>query len=263
MWFRQEMFAGKFRILRSVFAACLGVLLGLGWAGSAQASVVVQMTRVIVPAERGEATVRVRNSGNMPALVQSWIDENDPTVAADEARTPFLITPPIVRIDAQRDQSLRVLYVEDPNNPLPTDRESVFRLNVLEVPAKARDVPSDANVLRFAFRSRLKLFYRPAGLPGTANAAGEQLVWHASHANGTPILVARNPTPYHVTVSKLEIVVDGEAHKASTGMVEPFGELAVRLPPEIGTPPESGWQIRFVTLDDIGSSAEHQAIARR
>ena len=46
---------------------------------------------------------------------------------------PFLITPPLFRMDAQKEQSLRIVYTHD---QLPADRESLFWLNVLEVPPK-------------------------------------------------------------------------------------------------------------------------------
>ncbi len=50
---------------------------------------------------------------------------------------------------------------------LPKDRESVFWFNVLEVPPKP-DAATVANqsLLQLAFRTRIKLFYRPEALKG-------------------------------------------------------------------------------------------------
>jgi P pilus assembly chaperone PapD len=49
---------------------------------------------------------------------------------------------------------------------LPEDRESVFWLNVKSIPATDDSVPHN-NVLQVVVKSRLKLFYRPAGLEGS------------------------------------------------------------------------------------------------
>ncbi|PJI52023.1 molecular chaperone EcpD, partial [Methylobacterium radiotolerans] len=55
--------------------------------------------------------------------------------------------------------------------PMPQDKESVFWLNVLEIPPKDK---ANQNLLQMAFRSRIKLFYRPAGLKGKAEDAPSQ-----------------------------------------------------------------------------------------
>ena len=45
---------------------------------------------------------------------------------------------------------------------LPSDRESLFWLNIMEIPLKVED----PNSVQFAIRQRLKLFYRPPALLG-------------------------------------------------------------------------------------------------
>ncbi len=121
---------------------------------------------MIFPAKEGEVTVRLTNQNATPALIEAWIDSGDPQSTPDKVHTPFLITPPLFRMEPNHDQSLRILFTHS-EQPLPTDRESVFWLNVLEVPPKPSGPQfQDKNYLQLAIRSRLKLFYRPAGLPG-------------------------------------------------------------------------------------------------
>lgn len=46
---------------------------------------------------------------------------------------------------------------------LPKDRESVFYLNIFDIPTKLEN-KQDKNVLQLAIKSRIKLFYRPKEL---------------------------------------------------------------------------------------------------
>ncbi|WP_250862581.1 fimbria/pilus periplasmic chaperone, partial [Caballeronia sp. INML3] len=82
--------------------------------------------------------------------------------------------------------------------PLPADKESIFYLNVLEVPPKPTGDEASANQLQLAFRTRIKFFYRPSGLKGQATDAPGQIVWHLKHDGGKNSIEASNPTQYHV-----------------------------------------------------------------
>lgn len=108
-------------------------LLALMLAGSftAQASVVITGTRVVYPANQKEVTVRFENKNPKPALVQVWLDSGNEDATPEEARVPFLATPPIFRMEPGRQQVLRLSYTGE---PLPTNQESLFWLNMLEVP---------------------------------------------------------------------------------------------------------------------------------
>lgn len=143
-----------------IISVALGAILMTGLGNIANASIVLDGTRVVYPAGKKEVTVTVSNQNNNPVLIQSWIDSGNPDDAASQ-NTPFILTPPINRIDAGKAQTLRISYLGSAT--LPTDRESVFYLNVLEVPAKAKDM-DEKSKLNIAFRSRIKLFYRPNDL---------------------------------------------------------------------------------------------------
>jgi len=95
------------------------------------ASVTITGTRVIYPAGEKEITVRLQNKGVLPALVQSWIDSGDANQPLDEIRVPFVLMPPVSRIEAHGSQTLRLMFTGD---NLPADKESVFWLNVLDIP---------------------------------------------------------------------------------------------------------------------------------
>ncbi len=140
--------------------ACgLGVVAAL-LAGSAGASVTVGATRVVYPLENREVTVKLNNDRAEPSLVQVWMDKGNADAKPGEASAPFVLTPPIFRMEANKSQTLRMMYTGD---ALPQDRESVFWLNVLDVPPKTAK-NADVNSLQFAFRTRVKVFARPEGL---------------------------------------------------------------------------------------------------
>jgi len=226
-------------------AAAVALLAACTFVPAANASVLIGGTRVILPAKEGEVTLRLTNDSDTPALVQAWIDTGDAKSTPDTVDTPFLITPPMFRMEAKRDQSLRILYTRE---PLPADRESLFWLNVLDVPPKPADRgPDNSNYLQLALRSRLKLFFRPEGLQGDPLKAPAGLVFHAS---GNALVVS-NPSAFHVTLTDVVVDVGGKAVAVEGGMVAPKSEL--RLAATGLTSAPAGAAVRFNAINDFGS----------
>jgi chaperone protein EcpD len=219
----------------------------------ANASVVITGTRIIYPASAREVTVKLNNDGAAPALVQTWIDDGDASVSAQQRSMPFTLTPPVFRLDPAKGQMLRVVYT---HSPLPLDRESVYWLNVLEIPPK---VNSDANrnVLQMAFRSRIKLFFRPAGLEGKVDDAPARLTWSMTRSSDGHhiVLLAQNPTPYHVTVTRASIQIDGKTYESQPGMIDPRGQREFVLKGLQTLPAnQSQPRIQFETVNDYGAN---------
>ena len=94
--------------------------------------------------------------------MQSWIDTGDMNSQPNSAKAPFIILPPVARVDGGQSQALRIMYS---GAPLAADRESLYWLNVLDIPPELSGTEGK-NYLQFAVRSRLKLFFRPKGLKG-------------------------------------------------------------------------------------------------
>lgn len=70
------------------------------------------------------------------------------------AKTPFIITPPLFRLDPGKNNILRIVNTTP---GLPQDRESVYWVNVKAIPSKSDD-SENKNVLQIAVRTRIKLF---------------------------------------------------------------------------------------------------------
>jgi P pilus assembly chaperone PapD len=237
---------------RPVAAILLAALLasGLAAAAAAQASVVIAGTRVIYTARDREVTVKLTNEGNTPALVQSWLDNGDPAAPPASISVPFVLAPPVARIDAGKGQSLRIVYTGE---PLPTDRESVFWLNVLEIPPRPNAEEAGPNTLQLAFRSRIKFFYRPAGLKGEAGEAPAKLAWRLARDDGQFALECHNPTPFHVSVVSVELAGGGKRAVNDRGAMVGPGESR-RFLLQGDMPAGPGSKVRYHTLNDWGGS---------
>lgn len=245
-----------------VVAALLAV------AGAAHSKVVIHGTRVVYPAQEREVPVRLSNlSEDAPSVLQVWLDDGNADSTPDKVEVPFVVTPPVFRMDPGAGQTLRLSYTGE---ALPQDRESLFWLNVLEVPPvqNGGEVEGEALAmqLQFAYRTRLKTFFRPKGLVPEAHEAAAALRWSLLPAHGgrNARLQVYNPTPYYVSLSKV-VLVDGQARferkraaNADEGMVAPRGSLEIELQGAVG-PVSSTATVELVTIGDYGNRVESSA----
>ncbi|AWH52257.1 molecular chaperone [Stenotrophomonas sp. ESTM1D_MKCIP4_1] len=233
--------------------ACVAALAG-ALPLPAHAAVTLQGTRIVHDAGKGrDVTVQASNRGEQAAMVQVWIDNGDSAARPEHVRTPFRLTPAEPRLlQAHQGQAFRITYAPRPGEaPLPADRESVFYFNLLDIPPKPRDA-ADKNLLQFAVRTRVKLFHRPAGLPGSARDAAGQLQWRARAGS----LQVSNPSAYHVTLSTLSLP-DGS--KVDVDMIAPGAQVNLPLPAGTALPAT----LKFQWLDDYGSPRDADATVDR
>ncbi|MCL1162081.1 molecular chaperone [Shewanella chilikensis] len=205
----------------------------------AYAGVVVGGTRVVYDGAKRETSISVNNPEKVnPYLIQSWVDEDN----LHSGKAPFIVTPPLFRLDAGQENILRIVYT---GGQLPADRESVFWLNIKSVPSSSEN---DNNQLLIAVKTRIKLFYRPVGLEGKAAAeAYKKLVFTQSEGN----LIVSNPTAYHVSLYSL--TVDGEEIE-DAGMVAPKSDFSWLLPNKHVT------QVRWQAINDFGGVSQEVSL---
>lgn len=214
----------------------------------AHAGIVVGGTRVIYPEHKKEVTVTLKNKGSQAALVQSWIDTGDPLALPEKIHVPFVLTPPITRIDGGKGQTLRLIYT---GRRQPKDRESVFWLNVLAIPPKiSPETAQDAHYLNIAFQTRIKLFYRPEGLVGSAENAPSRLQWRKDKNE----LITHNPTPYYVSLDGLTLSLSNEKYNIAGKMIAPFSEAAFAVEQNINA--NDVQEIIYTAINDNGHQEE-------
>lgn len=196
------------------------------FAPAAAAGVALGGTRVIYPGGDKEVTVPVLNESDRPALVQAWLDNgHDRQLAPERIEVPFTVLPPLLRIEAKGRQTLRIARTEQ---PLPTDRESLFWLNVLDVPAKTANASPDT--LRIAVRIRVKLIHRPHGLAGSAAQAPAQARWSLRGDGERAYVNVDNPTPYYINFSEVAVLAAGQRSVTESDYVAPFSSAQFTLP---------------------------------
>ena len=215
----------------------------------ANANIVINGTRIIYPEKNKDVIVQLVNNGNDPSLVQAWIDDGDINSTPETANVPFLLSPPVVKVAGNNGQQLRIQKM---GTALPGDRESVFYLNVLDIPPTPENLQG-ANTLQLAIKSRIKLFYRPAGLTGSTNSITDFIELHAA---GTGFKVI-NKGPYFFTLAnvnqkgKKNLLVDSV-------MVGPFSSQFVAT--KVGVNRNVPYILLYI--DDLGAYKAKAITAR-
>ncbi|MBB4866046.1 chaperone protein EcpD [Pseudomonas nitritireducens] len=232
------------------FAGCLGAV--MLWSGLANAGIVITGSRVVYLAKDREVSVKMTNNAEEPSLVQAWVDKGNEKLTPDKADGPFLITPPITRVEPKKGQTLRLVYTGD--EAASKKQESVFWLNVLDVPPMPKD--KDANFMQVAVRSRLKIFYRPDDLPGTPAKSAEELKWSVVQLPQGYGLRARNDAAYHVSLSSISFNTNGKSFKVKpedVKMVAPGASIDFPVQ-GLSAAPGPGSQVDYQWVNDWGSS---------
>jgi chaperone protein EcpD len=247
----------QLRVTKAFFAGFLLAMLASA-APDAIASIVINGTRVIYTADKREVTISISNSGDTPSLVQAWLDAGDPHSKPGEAHVPFVLTPPLFRLDPTKVQSLRLVYTHD---SLPADHESLFWLNVLDVPPRVAANTELPNQLDLAFKHRMKVFFRPATLTGSATDAPAKLTWKAKFNAGKLVgIQATNPTAYHVSLTQIVATVAGKPITTKADMVDPSASRDFQLPEPVATS-NGSIAIEYWYVNDFGGTVNATASA--
>lgn len=224
---------------------------------TAHSAIVLSGTRVIFDTQSGEKTLRLTNKGNTPSLVQSWLDAGDSQIDRATLALPFIVSPPMARIDPSKSQTLRIIHTGE---SLPQNQESLFWLNVLEVPPRP-ELGNTQNFLQLSLRTRIKLLYRPSGLEGTATEAPNRITWTLATEAGRTVLQASNPTPYHVSLSAIDLNNGDQilsVQRVST--INPFETRAFALPKNAAVYPST--LVRYQFVNDYGGVGSGEAKLR-
>ncbi|GJK16380.1 fimbrial assembly chaperone [Enterobacter cloacae] len=162
-------------------------------AATAHAGVIINGTRLVYQGDKKESSLGLSNPDATDYLVQSWVDSGGKNLA----KAPFLITPPLFRLDAKEDNVLRVVRT---GGNLPEDRESLYWLNIKAIPSSKQ--VEGVNTLQIAIYTRIKLIYRPAGLKSQQpQELSHQLTWRR---NGNQLQVT-NPTSYVINFNEISL----------------------------------------------------------
>lgn len=185
-------------------------------------------TRMVYPSGAKERSLQFSNPDDVPSVVQIWIDSGAADSTPDTADAPFVVTPPIFRIEPKAGQTARVIFT---GRDLPKDRESVFFINTLQIPAiSSADI--DRNKMLFLLRNRIKLFYRPNGISGNAESAFEQLRFNLVRDGMDWRIIAKNDSAFHISLVEVRIAGADEDIALASGMIAPKSTFDWRISSE-------------------------------
>ncbi|UQQ51802.1 fimbrial chaperone [Enterobacter roggenkampii] len=222
-------------------------------ASNAKADIVISGTRIVYTQSSKDVVVNLDNHGTKPLLVQTWLDDGRDGVNPQELKLPFIITPPVSRIDPKKGQSVRITYT---GTPLPQDRESLFWFNVLEIPPKSKNVDKEnLNQLQLAFRTRIKFFFRPDGLKGTPGDAAKGLTWTQKKDGNAIKLVAHNSSPYNISVSTVTFKTGPKTYEVIHQAVAPFSDAVMTIK---GLASVENGSVEYDAINDYGGTDHYE-----
>ncbi|ARU95416.1 fimbrial biogenesis chaperone [Tatumella citrea] len=202
---------------------------------SSFAAIQLEATRVIYNSNSSSASLSLNNGSDQNYMLQSWLENEN---RSSNAAIPMQVIPPIMRIDAGKEATLRFIYS---GHGLPTNRESLFWINLQEIPPSAKDT----NTLQIAVHSRLKLFYRPQGLNTTLDKEVQKLVWRQT---GNKLSVTNNG-PMYVSLNRLHLARGKDIY---LDMVAPDSTEQFTLPANT----QVGSAVSFSYVNDFGGTSE-------
>lgn len=157
----------------------LFLLLSL-YISSSNAGVKQDLTRYIFNEESNGVSIVIDNPEDKDLGVQVWVER----VLDDKSKQPsFVGSPSFFVLGAGKKQVVRLIKVSE---DMPKDMESVYWINIQEIPPKVE------NGLNFAINTRVKLFYRPLGL--AMKRAGAEKKLSLKRIDGS--FYIENTTPY-------------------------------------------------------------------
>lgn len=207
------------------------------------ASLILDETRVIYPEADPQESVKVDNPTNLNFLAQAWIEDEH---AQEEEH--FTVYPPLSKVNANSTSTVRIEKID--SEKLPADRETMMWLNIKEIPQRQK---ATGPQLVVAFKTRIKIFYRPKSIDPELHESFTQMTWRATPGK----LIVTNPTPYHITFDKVwDGPVNNPDNELKANMVAPFSTLTISVP--------GGKTVRTVYYDiinDFGGFSEIQHVS--
>lgn len=231
------------------------VLMGLALlAGvNAHAGVTAERTRVIFDEGRREASLALVNQNTYPVIVQTWVDDGQLESTPQTADAPIMPLPPVFRLNPGQQRSLRLLYT---GQALPGDRESLYWLNLYEIPPQSSEPLAEGQSrLTVTLRTQMKVIYRPRALQRDAEEAPRQLAFQRV---GGAVQV-NNPTAYFITLAGAEVRQGNAGSLLPAELLPPFSQRTLKPTQAL---PAGGGEVRYLWIDDGGNSQQGKAPLR-
>lgn len=206
---------------------------------SSQAAFVLNGTRYIFDEKRDNISLQVNNESSQEYGGQIWIENQ----RQDDKNIYFVPTPTFFKIAEKHRQVLRILNI---NKNLPKDKESLFWINVQEIPKAPKD---GVNALSIALHTQVKMIYRPDALKEKRGNAENNI--KISYDEKSTVLF--NDSPYYFAVINVKqngkVINLEENVKNNLSVFAPFERLSLGK--------KLTGAISVVAFDDYGVDREY------
>lgn len=230
------------------------------------AGVVASSTRLIMTHKQTALSVILANTNDYPVMVQTWIDDGAPDSTPEKASAPFIPLPAVFRMQPGAVQSLRVINKQDEKlSALPADRESVFWLNLYEIPPKNPAILRTDTHVAMAMNTQMKVFYRPASLSEPPVKLIDKLQFSLVKQGNYYLLRCHNNSPYHASFGQMTLVAGSARYPLTQEMdmmTAPLSQRDYRLDSPLTTPPSASLRLELVLFDDDGAAVKSTVALR-
>lgn len=213
---------------------------------SAHAGVMPSQSRIIYNSDDNDASIMLANTNNYPVIVQTWVDKGEGN--PDVHEVPFISIPPVFYLEPAGVKGIRILYNKA---ELPKEKESLFWINIYEIPPERKNITPDNSVL-VTMNTQIKLFYRPSNLNTTPDKAIKKLT---CDLNDKESISCSNASPIHISVTDFRVLSsDGTSVKAINAeyILNPFGKTLYHFQSKI-----IPLKVSIQYIDDSGNKLYH------
>ncbi len=219
--------------------ALLALLLLAGITPAPFAAVNVDRTRLVFAANDVVQSLTLTNDSVTPMLLQVWTDAGETASSPDSSRTPLVVLPPVFKMQPDELRTLRVMLSS--RRSLPRDRESLFWLNIYQIPPEQNATDSVTRKLVLPLRLRLKVFIRPHGLKAPTSNDERKLRFSIASQG----ITITNPTPWYMSLAVAPI----KGISIGNIMLAPYEQRDVAL----SNMPAVGSTVDYAVINDWGT----------
>ncbi|MFH7928953.1 fimbrial chaperone [Enterobacter roggenkampii] len=227
----------KINTLRKFFISTSLLL----FTASGHAAFVLNSTRYVFDEKRENISVQVDNQSTQEYGGQIWIENQD----QNDKNVYFVPSPTFFKVADQHKQVLRILKI---NDALPKDKESLFWINIQEIPKAPKD---GMNALSIALHTQVKMFYRPDILKDKRENAEQNVKMLSTEGN----TVLWNDTPYYFAI--ISVKQNGTPIKLSEEIKDKLSVFAPGEKVSLGKSVTSN-SLNIVAFDDYGVDKEYK-----
>ncbi|WP_246024930.1 fimbrial biogenesis chaperone [Paraburkholderia dinghuensis] len=226
------------------------LLAGLVYCVHAVAGVTPETSRVIFRTGAIEQSLQLYNLNRYPVLVQAWVDDGRLDALPQDSKSPVVVLPPVFRMGVGDQTNLRMISA---GANLPTDRESVYWLNLYEIPATPQRAKNTDDVdLTVTMRTQIKVFMRPDKLPYPPIELPKHLAFSLHRTSDALALTVDNPTPYYATIGIVQVKIGDRSQQHQVDMIAPFSSATVQLDALSDAPGDSA-TLNYTLIGDDGN----------